>query len=297
MSARVTAPALVVALVLAGTAQSLAEQAQPVPAAGHDHAATVPQVNDHGPDDQHDHAPAARLPQGPVIPAVTSADRAAAFPDTHHQAHRERINSFVLFDQLEWVGAQSGGRGRWEGRGWVGRDVTRLWFRSDGAFDGDGVGRARVQAFYGRAVRPWWDVVAGLRQDSGPRPSQTWAAVGVQGLAPYWFDVQATAYIGAGGRTQAEVDVEYDLLLTNRLILQPRIEAAFAGKADPERGLGAGLTSTGAGVRVRYEIRRELAPYVGVTWDRTFGGTAAVARAAGRGVTDARLVLGVRAWF
>ncbi len=295
MTARIAAPALLVVLVLAGGAGVRAQQPpQPAPAVGHDHAAPVPQVNDH---DQDDEAPPPRTSQGPVIPAITPADRAAAFPDTHHMAHRERIHSFVLFDHLEWQGTQSGGGVRWDGRGWVGRDVTRLWFRSDGAVDGDGVGQARVQAFYGRAVRRWWDVVAGVRQDAGPGPSQTWAAVGVQGLAPYWFDVQATAYVGAEGRTQAEVDVEYDLLLTNRLILQPRVEAAFAGKADPERGIGAGLTSTGFGVRMRYEIRREVAPYVGVTWDRTFGGTADAARAAGRGAADARLVLGVRAWF
>lgn len=295
MSRHFAASAVAAALVILGSAELRAQQATPPTApAGHDHAVAAPQVNDHDPDNE---PPPASAVRGPALPPVTEADRVAAFPETHHMAHRERINSYVLFDQLEWQGGRRGDGAQWDARGWVGRDVTRLWFRTDGAADGGRVDQARIQAFYGRAVRRWWDVVAGIRQDSGPGPSQTWAAVGVQGLAPYWFDVQATAYVGAGGRTQAEVDVEYDLLLTNRLILQPRMEAAFAGKADPERGLGAGLTSTGIELRVRYEIRRELAPYAGVTWERSFGGTADAARAAGRGAGGARLVLGVRAWF
>jgi copper resistance protein B len=130
-----------------------------------------------------------------------------------------------------------------------------------------------------------------------PGAAQTWAAFGVQGLAPYWFDVQVTAYVGAGGRTQLEADVEYDLLLTNRLILQPRVGALVSGTADPERGLGAGLGSTELGVRMRYEIRREFAPYLGVSWDRLYGGTAEAVRAGGGTAGRARLVGGVRAWF
>ncbi len=127
---------------------------------------------------------------------------------------------------------------------------------------------AQVHLLYGRAIARWWDIVAGVRQDARPGPSRTWAAVGVQGLAPYWFEVEATAYVGEGGRTRARVEVEYELLLTNRLVLQPLLELEIYGKADPETGLGAGLSRTETGVRLRYEIRRELAPYVGISWDR-----------------------------
>ncbi len=262
----------------------------------HEHAAQREhEANDHDADGD-----AVPLPEW--IPSVTAADRAAAFPDVqHHMGHRERINYFLLADQFEWQGA-AGRRGAvWDARGWVGRDVTRLWFRTDGDHGGDGLRHARAQVFYGRAVNRWWDVLAGVRQDARPGPAQTWAAFGVQGLAPYWFDVQATAYVGAGGRLQAEADVEYDLLLTNRLILQPRVEAVFSSDDDVERGLAAGVSSTEAGVRLRYEVRREFAPYLGVSWERSFW--AAPATPATTGATTAapsgrlRAVAGVRAWF
>jgi copper resistance protein B len=102
-----------------------------------------------------------------------------------------------------------------------------------------------------------------VRQDFRPGDPQTWAAVGIQGLAPYWFEVEATGYVGAGGRTAAKLEVEYELLFTNRLILQPLVELELYGKSDPERGIGRGLSSLETGLRLRYEIRREFAPYVG----------------------------------
>jgi copper resistance protein B len=267
---------------------------QPVP--GGQRAGAQPHgVNDHDAEDD-----AVALPA--YIPPVTAADRAAAFPSVqHHMGHRERINTFVLADQLEWQGAEGRRGAVWDARGWIGRDVTRLWFRTDGDQGGGTLRQARAEVFYGRAVHRWWDILAGVRQDArrrpGPAPAQTWAAFGIQGLAPYWFDVKATAYVGAGGRMQAEADVEYDLLLTNRLILQPRVEAVFSSDDDAERGLAAGVSSTGAGVRLRYEVRREFAPYVGVSWDRSFWPAPAGASAAAGGPGRLRAVVGARAWF
>jgi uncharacterized protein involved in copper resistance len=113
---------------------------------------------------------------------------------------------------------------------------------------------------------PGIGIVGGVRQDFRPGPAQTWAAFGVQGLAPYWFDIEATGYIGASGRTHARFEVEYELLFTNRLVLQPLFEAELVSKSDPERGVGAGLSTTDLGFRLRYEIRREFAPYLGITW-------------------------------
>ena len=139
--------------------------------------------------------------------------------------------------------------------------------------------------------------MAGLRQDVRPGSAQTWAALGVQGLAQYWFQVEATACVGAGGRTQARVDTEYELLITNRLVLQPRVEFEIHGKADPSRGVGAGLSSTDFGLRLRYQVRRECAPYLGLTWQRTFFGTADQAKAAGDSVGGARLAVGLRVWM
>jgi copper resistance protein B len=232
------------------------------------------------------------------IPALTDEDRKAAFPDVKgHAVHDRHVHYFVLFDQLEWQAADDGSGISLDARGWVGRDRDRLWFRAEGDSDEGRVGEAQAHVLYGRQFARWWDVVAGIRQDFRPGPAQTWAAFGVQGLAPYWFEVEATAYVGASGRTHARLEVEYELLLTNRLVLQPLVEAEIFGKSDPERGIGVGLSTTDAGFRLRYEFRRELAPYVGVVWRNKWGKTADFGRAAGEEPGGARFVTGVRLWF
>ena len=253
---------------------------------------------------QEDHSahqkPAAQKEYPAGIPPVTDEDRKAAFPqldDAGHAVHDSAVHYYVLFDQLEWQAADGIRAGNWDNRGWIGRDVNRFWFRTEGeAEDGD-LAEAQAHALYGRAIHRWWDVVAGVRQDFRPGPARTWAAVGVQGLAPYWFEVEATAYIGESGRTHFRFETEYELLLTNRLILQPLVELEIYGKSDPERGIGAGLSSGEAGLRMRYEFRREVAPYIGVTWNRKFFGTGDFARAAGEDTGGARFATGVRVWF
>jgi copper resistance protein B len=203
----------------------------------------------------------------------------------------------VLFDQLEWQSAGDGTGVNLDSKGWVGRDRDRLWFRAEGDGEDSRVGEAEAHVFYGRQFARWWDVVGGVRQDFGAGPSRTWAAIGIQGLAPYWFEVEATAYIGASGRTHFRGEVEYELLLTNRLVLQPLVEVEVFGKSDPERGIGPGLSTTDMGLRLRYEFRREVAPYIGVTWNRKYGQTADFAEAAGEDSASARLVAGLRLWF
>ena len=252
---------------------------------------------------QQDHSahqkPAAQKEYPAGIPPVTDEDRAAAFPELNgqHAVHDGALHYYVLFDQLEWQTGDGVTAGSWDNKGWIGRDVNRFWFRTEGeAGDGD-LAEAQAHALFGRAIHPWWDLVVGVRQDFRPGPQRTWVAVGIQGLAPYWFEVEATAYIGAGGRTHFRVETEYELLLTNRLILQPLVELDLHGKSDPERGIGAGLSSGEAGLRLRYELRRELAPYIGVTWHRTFFATADFAEAAGDDEGGAKLALGVRVWF
>jgi copper resistance protein B len=237
-------------------------------------------------------------PLPPFIPPLTDDDRRAAFPDVEGHAAHNPVTYFVLFDQLEGqADSNSVTALSFEGRAWIGRDRDRLWFRAAGDGGSAGLTTAQAHVLYARKFSRWWDVVAGVRQDFDPGPSQTWAAFGVQGLAPYWFDVEATAYLGDSGRTQVRARVEYDLLLTNRLILQPLVEADAFGKSDPDRGVGAGLSSTDVGLRVRYEFRRELAPYVGVTWNTKWGETADIADAAGDETGDTRFVTGIRLWF
>jgi len=234
----------------------------------------------------------------PFIPPITDEVRRAAFPDVEgHAVHDRAVSYFVLFDQLEWQAAEGTNRLSIDSRGWMGRDRDRLWFRAEGDGDGGRVGEAQTHLLYGRQFARFWDLVGGIRQDFRPGPAQTWAAFGVQGLAPYWFDIEATGYVGASGRTHARFEVEYELLFTNRLVLQPLFEAEIVGKSDPERGVGAGLSTTDLGFRVRYEIRREIAPYLGVTWSNKWGKTADFAAAAGEDKGGARFVTGLRLWF
>ena len=175
--------------------------------------------------------------------------------------------------------------------------MQKFWWRSEGhAADGK-VARGSVEALYGRGIRAWWDLVAGVRHDFGTGPSRNWLGVGVQGLAPYKFEVSATAYVGEQGRTALVAEAEYDILLTNRLILQWRAEASAYGKDDPALGIGRGLSSVEAGLRLRYEITRRFAPYIGIEHERAFGGTARHRRTLGDDAGDTRAVAGLRIWF
>lgn len=241
-----------------------------------------------------------KTPQQPKepIPELTDADRAAAFPPDlgGHAVHDRAINYMLLFDQFEWQGGGNGG-GNWDNLSWIGGDRNRVWLRSEGESGGGQVENAFVDALFGRAFARWWDVVAGVRQDFRPGDAQAWVGGGIQGLAPYWFEVEATGYVGGGGRTLARLEAQYELLLTNRLILQPLIEAEFFGKSDPERGIGAGLSTLEGGLRIRYEFRREFAPYVGLTWNRKLFGTADLARSKNIDVGGARFAVGLRFWF
>jgi copper resistance protein B len=234
----------------------------------------------------------------PFIPRLTDEDRRAAFPDTegHHAAHDKSLNYFVLLDQFEWQGGRENAFNV-DTTGWFGRDRDRLWFRAEGDREDGRIGEAHAHVLYGRQIHRWWDVVAGVRQDARPGPSQSWAAFGVQGLAPYWFEVEATAYVSTAGHVQARFEAEYDLRVTNRWIVQPLAELELSATDDPERRVGTGLGRSDIGFRLRYLVRREFAPYAGMTWTRRYGGTADYARSHGEATGAARLVLGVRMWF
>ncbi|MCF5181197.1 copper resistance protein CopB [Pseudomonas syringae] len=232
------------------------------------------------------------------IPALTDADRATVYnAPGGHEVHDTALNSFFIFEKLEWQDADDGSALNWEAQGWIGGDVDRLWLRSEGERTNGKTEEAEVHALWGHSISPWWDLVGGVRQDFKPGDPQTWAAFGIQGLALYNFEAQATAYLAEGGQTAARLEGDYDILLTNKLILQPTAEFNFYGKNDPQRGIGSGLSESEVGLRLRYEIRPEFAPYVGVTWNRAYGKTADYARDEGEDSNEARLVLGVRVWF
>lgn len=242
--------------------------------------------------------PAAPTESRTPIPALTDADRAAVFTShAGHQVHDSAINTYFLADKLEWQNADDASTLAWDLSGWIGGDIDRLWLRSEGERSNGKTEDAEVQALWGHAISPWWDVVTGVRQDFKPGAPQTWAAFGLQGMELYNFEAEATAFLGENGQSAVRLEGDYDILLTNRLILQPTAELNVYGKNDPQRGIGSGLANTEAGLRLRYEIRREFAPYIGVTWNRTYGHTADYAREEGEDRSEARLVLGVRLWF
>lgn len=205
----------------------------------------------------------------------------------------------VLIDTLE-AGFDDGDEGySWNAQGWTGGDINRFWWKTEGegAFDGK-LHDAEVQALYSRAVAPFWDVQAGVRQDFRPDGDDTThLTLGVQGVAPYWFEVSAAAFLSTEGDLTARAEAEYDQRLTQKWILQPAIEIALSASDIPELEMGSGLTSVTAGLRLRYEIRKEFAPYVGVEWSRSFGDTADYARARGDDVEATRFVVGIKAWF
>ena len=259
---------------------------------GMDHGAMDHSKMDHG------SANAPTTTSRTPIPVLTDADRKAAFPPLGgHEVHDSGINSFFLLDQLEYQDADEGSTLAWDASGWVGGDINRLWIRSEGERTNGVTEDAELQLLYGRSIGPWWDVVAGVRQDFKPESPQTWAAFGLQGMALYEFEAEATAFIGENGQSAARLEGEYDILLTNRLILQPTAEANFYGKNDPERGVGSGLANTEVGLRLRYELVRQFAPYIGVTWSRSYGKTSDQIRDEGGDVDEARFVAGIRMWF
>ncbi|POQ05945.1 copper resistance protein CopB [Pseudomonas syringae pv. syringae] len=232
------------------------------------------------------------------IPPITDADRATVYTShAGHQVHDSAINSYFLADKLEWQDANDGSALAWDLSGWIGGDIDRLLLRSEGERTNGKTEEAEIQALWGHSISPWWDVVAGARQDFKPGAPQTWAAFGLQGQAISDLDIEATAFIGEAGQTAARLEADYDLQLTSNVVLQPTAELNFYGKNDPQRGNGSGLSTSEFGLRLRYEITPQFAPYIGVSWDRSYGKTADYAREDDEDTQDARLVVGVRMWF
>ncbi len=277
-----------------------------VHAAKHDHSAHAPG----GPftpepttQEVHDHS--ARVSGGPVKPEPAmqaAADDSPAMQEARHMnlmMHGDSINFLLLgerFEQAEDDGVTSR---LWEAQGWVGGDRDKFWVKTEGHYDADAgsTERSEVQALYSRAVAPFWDVQAGLRRNDSGSASRHYAVLGLQGLAPYWFELDAAAFINEKGELSARFEAEYELRFTQKLLLQPRLELNYSFGDDPALGIGEGLSEAGFGLRLRYEFRREFAPYVGVEWSQAFGGTAALLGAAGREREEVNVVAGLRFWY
>jgi len=224
-----------------------------------------------------DHVP----PDPPSAPMPAMSD--AQMADVMQMDDAASV-AMLKLDQLESSG-DAGRRAAWEAEAWYGGDFDKAWLRSEGE-EAHGRTEARAELFWDHAYASFWDSQLGVRRDFGHGPSRDWVAFGVQGLAPYWFELEATAYLGDGGRSAARLRCEYELLLTQRLILQPELEANFYSRRDLARETSAGLADASLGLRMRYEIRREFAPYVGVVREWRNGLK-----------DDTEVVLGIRLWF
>jgi copper resistance protein B len=211
--------------------------------------------------------------------------------------------SFVLFDLLEYQRTSDLDALRWDILGWLGGDYNRFWFKSEGrkvltSREGSEV---EAQALYGRLIAPFFDLQVGLRYDQrlqrGANPTRVYAVVGVQGLAPYRFDIEPTLFISNKGQVSVRLTASYDVLLSQRLVLQPRLEINGAFQKDEAIGIAAGLNDVELGGRLRYEIRRECAPYIGVTWKESIGATHRLTTREGGDPSHLAFVAGVRLWF
>ncbi len=186
---------------------------------------------------------------------------------------------------------------RWSGQGWVGTDYDKLWVTTEGAVKKGQVEDGQHEFLYSRAVSPYFNLQGGLRTDLDSSRTRNWAAFGVTGLAPFFFEIEVTGYVSPRGHLAARIEVDHDFLITNRLILRPQLEFNFYSKSDPARGNGAGLSEIDAGLRLRYEFSRKFAPYIGVAYEGKFGQTAKLARQAGDSTGDVRVVAGIRIWY
>ena len=246
----------------------------------------------------------AATPPAPPVGSLPSSDGATgkSYHDVGIDMHSMKmeddplIAKFML-DQLEYVQGDQTDSIAWDGRFRLGHDINKLWIRSEGQRAHGKTQDADAELLWGHTYAAYWDVVTGVRHDFGSGPSRDWAAIGIQGLAPYRFDVEATAYVGPSGRAAMRLKTAYDLLLTQRWILTPAIDVNLYTQDDIDRGIGAGLSDTSLGMRLRYEIRREFAPYLGVQCVQKYGKTADFARSNGDPTRELQLVAGVRVWF
>jgi copper resistance protein B len=223
------------------------------------------------------------------------ASRAAA------QVMDSESHWFALLDQFEVAPNREGTPVNADATGWYGGDVNRLWVRAEAEQQTERrTGEMQAEAFYGRLISPFWDALVGVRVDhlwGSDTATRAHLALGLEGLAPYWFELEPTLYVSHEGDVSAQLEAEYETLVTQRIVLQPRAEVQLAVQDVPEFGVGSGLSDLGLDLRVRYELRREIAPYVGITWHRRIGDTAALARAAGEDVSNVSIVAGLRLWL
>jgi copper resistance protein B len=203
----------------------------------------------------------------------------------------------VNFEEFEWRDTADGDALAWRGEIWLGKDRDKAWLKTRGETSSDATEEFELQLLYSRAVSRYWDLQLGWRGDFQPVEQRDWAVVGVQGLAPGFIETELAAFVGESGRTSARARGAYEMLLSNRLILEPELELNWYGKDDPANGIGSGVSNLEAGLRLHYQIRRELAPYIGLSWEKAFGDTRRLIEAEGGKSSDLQALAGLSVWF
>lgn len=204
----------------------------------------------------------------------------------------------VLGDRLEARYADDVDVYVWDMQGWYGGDLNRLWVKTEGeGVQGESAESAELQVLFSKRFLPFWDWQIGIRQDLEPGPGRTHAVLGLQGVTPYEFEWDGAVFISEDADVTARIEAEYDLRITQRWVIQPRLELNAAASDVPELGIGSGLNSSELGIRLRYEFKREFAPYIGLSWEQRYGETADIARLAGEATSTTFVVVGVRGWF
>lgn len=228
--------------------------------------------------------------------ARAQEDRFPLPPNEWRSPVMDRTIALLQIDRLEHRWQNGADAQVWDAEAWFGGDYNKLWLKTEGErIRGEGTEEADLQALYARRISPYWHLQAGVRREFRPSPAQNYGVLAIQGLAPYWFEIDASLFF-RGGDVSGSLEAEYDQLLTQRLVLQPRIETHFSGASDPERGIGNGINDVQIGLRLRYEVRREFAPYIGISWTRKVGETADIARSRDEDVHEYGIVAGVRIW-
>jgi copper resistance protein B len=211
--------------------------------------------------------------------------------------------NYVILDRLEFSSGKAPDALTWDAQGWYGGDYNKLWWKAEGdtQLSGRAEGEGELQTLYSRLIAAFWDVQAGLRYDwawsPGKDSNRAYAVLGLEGLAPYWFEIEPAFFLSENGELSARLSATYEILLTQRIVLQPRLDLNAAFSDAPEFSVGSGFNDVEIGLRLRYEISRQVAPYLGVAWKRQLGKTADLTRAAGDSVKDVRFVIGIRVWW
>jgi len=209
------------------------------------------------------------------------------------------VFTYARLDQFEGRTSGAESEFRWDGEGWIGTDMNKLWVKSEGFNNNSTVSDGDHEALYDRPIprMRYFDAQVGVRADLDSGPHRAWAAFGIEGLAPGYFEFAPTLYIRDGGNIAGRVVASYDLLLTQRWIAQPEAELNFYNKDDPGRQIGSGLSDLDAGLRLRYEVSRKFAPYVGFAYNEKYGNTANYSHAAGETTCGSQFAFGLRFWY